>query len=65
VLDNNTGLRKASVAERENVTREWRRLYNEALLNIIRIIPLSSMRWAGYVTSIEEERNSYKVLVEA
>jgi len=49
---------------REKVTTGWRRLYNEALPDIIRMLPLGRRRWAGHVERIEEEISSYEVLVE-
>jgi len=47
---------------REEVTGEWRRLHNEELndlyssLNIVRVIKLRIMRWAGHVARMGEER---------
>jgi hypothetical protein len=48
----------------------WRRIHNEELRNlysspnVIRAIKSMRMRWASYVTCIEEIRNAYKILVE-
>ena len=55
---------------REEITGEWRRLYNEELndlyysLNIVRVIKSRRMRWAGHVARVGEERGMYRVLVE-
>jgi hypothetical protein len=46
----------------------WRRLHIEELHNvytspnIIRVIKLRRMRWAGHVTYMEDMRNTYKIL---
>jgi hypothetical protein len=51
------------------VTEEWRRLHNEELYdlqsssNIIRVIKLRRMRWAGRVARMRDRRNAYRVLV--
>jgi hypothetical protein len=52
------------------VTRGWRKLYNEELhnlfssLSIVRMIKSRRMRWAGHVTRIEGKRNIlYRILV--
>jgi len=50
------------------LTGEWRRLHNEELSdvycspNIVRVIKLRRMRWAGHVARMGEER-VYRVLV--
>ena len=55
--------------KREEVTGEWRRLYNEDLHaqysspNIIRVIKSRSMRWAGHVARMGNKRGVYRVLV--
>jgi hypothetical protein len=62
-------LRRIFVCNRDEVTGEWRRLYNEEVyalyssLNIIRVIKLRRMRWPGHVARMEEKRVVYKVLV--
>jgi len=53
----------------DKVTGEWRRLHNEELNdlycspNIVRVIKLRRMRWAGHVAHMGEERGLYRVLV--
>ena len=48
---------------------EWRRLHNEEVddlyssPNIVRVIKLRRMRWAGHVAPMGEERGVYRVLV--
>ena len=48
----------------------WRRLHDEELNdlysspNIVRVIKLRRMRWAGHVARMGEERGVYRVLVE-
>jgi len=47
---------------RDEVTGEWRRLYNEELsdlhssTNIVRVIKSIRIRWAGHVARMSEER---------
>ena len=54
---------------RDEVTEEWRRLHNEELNdlysspNIVWVIKLRRMRWAGHVARMGEERGAYRVLV--
>jgi hypothetical protein len=54
-------LRRIFGPKRDEVTGEWRKLYNEKLVilysspNIIRQIKSRSMRWAGHVAHMEEE----------
>jgi len=50
------------------VTGEWRRLHNELndlyySPNIIRLIKLRRMRWAGQVACMWENRDVYRILV--
>jgi hypothetical protein len=53
----------------DEVTGEWRKLYNEephdlySSPSIIRIIKSRRMRWAGHVARMVEKRNAYRVLV--
>ena len=62
-------LRRIFGSRRDEVTGEWRRLHNEELNdlysspNIVRVIQLRRMRWAGHVTRTGEERGVYRVLV--
>jgi hypothetical protein len=54
---------------RDEVTGEWRRLYNEELNdlysspNIVRVIKSRRMRLAGHVARMGKERGVYRVLV--
>ena len=54
---------------RDEVTGEWRRLHNEQYYdlysspNIIRVIKLRKIRWAGHVVCMGERRGVYRVLV--
>jgi hypothetical protein len=55
--------------KRDEVTGEWRKLYNEELHdlysspNIVRVIKSIIVGWAGHVARIGEERGVYRVLV--
>jgi len=55
-------LRRIFGHKREEVTREWRKLYNEELNNlysspkIVRVIKPRRMRWAGHVARMGERR---------
>ena len=65
----NMMLRRIFGPRRDEVTGEWRRLHNEELNdlysspNIVRVIKLRRMRWAGHVARMGEERGAYRVLV--
>jgi len=65
----NRVLRGIFGAERDGVTREWRKLHNEELNdlycshNIVRVIKWRRMRWAGNVARMGERRGVYRVLV--
>jgi hypothetical protein len=54
---------------KDEVTGGWRKLHNEELHNlyssqsIIRMIRLRRMRWAGHVTRMGENKNTYRILV--
>jgi len=61
-------LRRIFGPRRDEVTGEWRKLHNEELNdlysspNIVRVIKLRIMRWAGHVARMGEERGVYRVL---
>jgi hypothetical protein len=56
-------------AKRDEATGEWRRLRNVELNdlyllpNIIRVIKLRKIRWAGHVARMGERRDAYMILV--
>jgi hypothetical protein len=60
---------KGESSKRDEVTGEWRKLYNEELNdlycspNIVWVIKSRRMRWAGHVASTGEWRSVYRVLV--
>jgi hypothetical protein len=62
-------LRRIFEPKREEVPWDWRRLHNEELhtvyasQNIITMIKVRSIRWAGHVARIREIRNAYRILV--
>jgi hypothetical protein len=68
-LFENMVLRRIFGPTREEVTGEWRRVYNEELNdlycspNIVRVIKSRRMRWAGHVARMGEEREVYRVFV--
>jgi hypothetical protein len=65
----NRVLRRIFGPKRDEVTGEWRRLHNEELHdlysspNIIRVIKLRRMSWAGHVAQMSEGRDAYRILV--
>ena len=65
----NRVLRRIFGPRRDEVMGEWRRLHNEELNdlysspNIVWVIKLRRMRWAGHVAHMGEERVVYRVLV--
>jgi hypothetical protein len=65
----NMVLRRILGPTRNEIMGEWRRLPNEELNdlypspNILQVIKLRRMRWAGHVAHMGEERGSYRVLV--
>jgi hypothetical protein len=65
----NKVLRRIFGLKRDEVTGEWRKLYNEELRDlysspsIIRIIKSRRMRWACHVARMREKRNAYRLLV--
>jgi hypothetical protein len=62
-------LRRIFGYKRDEVTGEWRRLYNGKLsalyssLNIVWVIKSLRLKLAGHVARIGERRNAYRVLV--
>jgi hypothetical protein len=65
----NRSLRRIFGPKRDKVTGDWRKVHNEELhnlyssSNIIRIINSRTMKWAGHVTRMAENRNAYRILV--
>jgi hypothetical protein len=55
--------------KRDEVTGEWRKLYNKELHDlysspsIIRIVQSRRMRWAGHVARMREKTKVYRLLV--
>jgi hypothetical protein len=49
--------------KRDEVTGEWRKLHNEELNGIVRVIKSRRLRWAGHVSRMVEGRGVYRVLV--
>ena len=68
VFDNRV-LRRIFGPKRDEVTGEWRKLYNEELNdmysshNIVRVVKLRRMRCSEHVESMGERRGVYTVLV--
>ena len=60
-------LRRIFGPKRDRVTGEWRKLLNEELTdlycspNIVQVIKLRRLRWAGHVAHMEEGRGVHKV----
>jgi hypothetical protein len=65
----NGALRRIFGPKKDEVTGEWRRLYNEDLcalyssLNIIRVIKSRSLKWTGHVTRTGERTDAYRIFV--
>jgi len=65
----NTVLRGIFGPKRDEVTGEWRKLYNEELNDlycspaIFRVIKLRRMRWAGHVARMGVRRVVYRIFV--
>jgi len=65
----NRVLRRVFGPKRDEVTEEWRKLYNEELShlysspNIVRVVKSRRMRWTGHVVRMGEGRGVYRVLV--
>ena len=68
-VSENRVMRRIFGPKRDKVTRELGKLPNEELHdlysspNIVRVIKLRSIKWAGHVVHVEERRGMYKVLV--
>jgi hypothetical protein len=65
----NRVLRRVFGPKRDEVTGKWRKLHNEklndmhSLPNIVRVVKLRRMRWAGHVARMGEDRGMHRVLV--
>jgi hypothetical protein len=65
----NRVLRRVFGPKRDEVTGEWRKLYNVVLSdlyslpNIVRVVKSRRMRWAGHVARMGEGRGVYRVMV--
>jgi hypothetical protein len=65
----NRVLRRLFGPKRDEVTGDWRKLYNEELHNfysspnIIIMIKSRRVRWTGYVARRGEKRNAYRIFV--
>jgi hypothetical protein len=63
----NRVLRRIFGPKRDEVKGEWRKLCNKELNdlypspNIVRVIKLRRMRWAGHVTCMGDRRGIYRV----
>jgi hypothetical protein len=59
---------RISGPKRDEVIRQWRKLYNEELNdlycspNIVRAIKSRRMKWVGHVACTRDKRNVYRVL---
>jgi hypothetical protein len=68
-LFENRVLRRIFGPRWDEVTGEWRKLYNEelndlySLPNIMRVVKSRGMRWAGHVARMAEEREVQRVLM--
>ena len=62
-------LRRIFGPRRDDVTGDWRRLHNVEINvlycspNIVRVIKLRRMRWAGHVARMVQERGVYRDLL--
>jgi hypothetical protein len=62
-------LRRIFGSKRDEVTGGWRKLHNKQLHNfyfspnIIRMIKLRRISWAGHIAHMGEMRNAYKILI--
>ena len=61
----NRVLRKVFGPKSDEVTGEWRKLHNEemndlySLPNIVRVVKLRRMRWAGHVARMGEDKGVF------
>ena len=64
----NRVLRRVFGSKRDEITWEWRKLHNEelsglySLRNIVRVVKLRRMRWAGHVALMGKGRGVHRVL---
>jgi hypothetical protein len=65
----NRVLRRVFEPKKDEVTGKWGKLHNEelndlySLPNIVRVVKLRRMRWAGHVARMGEDRGVHRVLV--
>jgi hypothetical protein len=65
----NRVLRRIFGPKRDEATGEWRRLHNAELNdlysspNIIRVMKLRRMVWAGHAARMGEKRDAYRIFV--
>ena len=64
----NRVLRRIFVPKRDEVTEDWRKLHNEKLNdvyspNIIHVIKLRRMKWAGHIACMGERKGACRELV--
>jgi hypothetical protein len=64
----NRVLRRVFGPKRDEVARAWRKLHEElndlySLPNIVQVVKLRLMRWAGHVVCMGEDRGVHRVLV--
>jgi len=65
----NRVLRRVFGPKRDDVTGEWRKLYDEelrdlySLPNIVCVVKSRRMRWAGHVARMREGRGVHRILV--
>jgi hypothetical protein len=63
------GITSSFGPKRDEVTGEWRKLHNKELNdlysspNMVRVVKLRQMRWAGRVARMGEERGVHRVLL--
>ena len=68
-MSENGVLRRILRPERDEVTREWRKVHNEELNDlcsspsIVRVIKSRRIRWAGHVARMGERGDVYRFLV--